>query len=610
MAFGLHNYFRLDQLDDVRALGLVSGDILVWDAVEEEFTKVNSSTFGGSEPPFAISDITGLQTALDGKQPIDSDLTTFAGLSPTNDDIVQRKAGAWTNRTPAQFKTDLSLTKSDVGLGNVDNTSDADKSISTATQAALDLKAPIANPTFTGTVTLAGDPASSLQAATKQYVDSLAINVGKRARARAATTASITISTALNDGDTLDGVTLATGDLVLVKNQSATEENGVYVVGPSPARSSEFDTYNEHPGSLVAVAEGSTNADTLWLCTSNDGGTLGSTAISFSKMVIAGELLSANNLSDLSDTSSARNNLGVAIGTHVQAYDGDLAAIAGLSASNDDFIQRKTGAWTNRTVAQVKTDLGLDGAPTATTIARIAHVGGPLHGAATQTYIAATETSAGVANVTLYTVPSGKIAIVLWVTARNHSGSDRQARPRLYRDSNSYDLSDSPPTISTGSIQAVQPDHFWPLFFETDEIRVFVTGDNVDLYAQILLVDSSTVLLSDFLATSISASGTLYECPSGRSAILLPRDIQQRYGSFIFSNSTGSNATVTTYRIPDGESIGDEFIIKSDDVNNGQTYEINNVPIFLNAGDSIAYASTQTGSGWIYGAILEFETPS
>lgn len=83
---------------------------------------------------------TAAQTALDAKQPLDSDLTTIGGLTPSNDDILQRKAGAWANRTPAQLKTDLALVKGDVGLGNVDNTSDANKPISTATQTALDAK--------------------------------------------------------------------------------------------------------------------------------------------------------------------------------------------------------------------------------------------------------------------------------------------------------------------------------------------------------------------------------------------------------------------------------------------------------------------------------------
>lgn len=76
-------------------------------------------------------------------QPLDSDLTAIAGLSPVNDDLIQRKAGAWTNRTPSQVKTDLALTKGDVGLGNVDNTSDTNKPISTATQTALDAKQPL-----------------------------------------------------------------------------------------------------------------------------------------------------------------------------------------------------------------------------------------------------------------------------------------------------------------------------------------------------------------------------------------------------------------------------------------------------------------------------------
>jgi hypothetical protein len=59
-------------------------------------------------------------------QAFDADLSAIAALSPSNDDIVQRKAGAWTNRTVAQYKTDLAL-------NNVDNTSDATKNSATAT---------------------------------------------------------------------------------------------------------------------------------------------------------------------------------------------------------------------------------------------------------------------------------------------------------------------------------------------------------------------------------------------------------------------------------------------------------------------------------------------
>lgn len=73
-----------------------------------------------------------------------------------------------------------------------------------------------------------------------------------------------------------------------------------------------------------------------------------------------GALLAANNLSDVGNAGTSRTNLGVAIGTDVEAHDADLTTIAGLSPTNDDIIQRKSGAWTNRTPAQYKSDLLLN----------------------------------------------------------------------------------------------------------------------------------------------------------------------------------------------------------------------------------------------------------
>lgn len=93
---------------------------------------------------------------------------------------------------------------------------------------------------------------------------------------RAVATSNVDISTALENGDTLDGVSLVTGDLVLLTGQTAAAENGVYVVVASGAasRHASFDAYDELPGIFFSVMEGTTNGDTLWRCTSDRGGTI------------------------------------------------------------------------------------------------------------------------------------------------------------------------------------------------------------------------------------------------------------------------------------------------------------------------------------------------
>jgi hypothetical protein len=149
-----------------------------------------------------------------------------------------------------------------------------------------------------GSITGMSDPANASDVTTKGWVEALVAAGVKRGTVRIATTGNVTISTALNAGDSIDGVVLVGGDLVLVKSQSAPAENGIYVAGAVPARSAEFDTYNEHPGAFLAVQEGSTLADTFWFCTSNVGGTLNTTAIAFSQFVATGDVLGQSSSVD------------------------------------------------------------------------------------------------------------------------------------------------------------------------------------------------------------------------------------------------------------------------------------------------------------------------
>jgi len=113
-------------------------------------------------------------------QPLDSDLTTIAGLTATTDNVIQSVAGAWAARTPTQLKSTLALVSSDVGLGNVTNTSDANKPVSTAQQAALDLKADLASPALTGNPTAPTQTAgnNSTRLATTAFVTAAIAGAG------------------------------------------------------------------------------------------------------------------------------------------------------------------------------------------------------------------------------------------------------------------------------------------------------------------------------------------------------------------------------------------------------------------------------------------------
>lgn len=98
----------------------------------------------------------------------------------------------------------------------------------------------------------------------------------------AATTANITIATALNNGDTLDtSVTLATGDRVLVKNQTDATQNGIYIVGVTPVRAADFDTWQDVPGAIVGVTGGTVNAGLSFLAIAAASGAVGTDAIAF-----------------------------------------------------------------------------------------------------------------------------------------------------------------------------------------------------------------------------------------------------------------------------------------------------------------------------------------
>ena len=143
-------------------------------------------------------------------------------------------------------------------------------------------------------------PSGGNDATNKTYVDGLISGLNSlfdaKGSVRAATSAAGTLATSFENGDVVDGVTLATGDRILIKNQAAPAENGIYVVAASgaPTRATDMDAWAEIPGAFVAVEEGTANADTIWLCTANAGGTLNTTAITWQQIPTTAGYTTAN----------------------------------------------------------------------------------------------------------------------------------------------------------------------------------------------------------------------------------------------------------------------------------------------------------------------------
>lgn len=130
------------------------------------------------------------------------------------------------------------------------------------------------------------DPTSAQDAATKKYVDDLAQGLDVKASVRVATTTNGTLATAFQNGSTVDGVTLATGDRILIKNQSTASQNGIYTVNASgaPTRATDADSSAKvTSGMYCFVEEGTANGDTGWVLTTNQTITLGSTSLTFTK---------------------------------------------------------------------------------------------------------------------------------------------------------------------------------------------------------------------------------------------------------------------------------------------------------------------------------------
>jgi len=227
-------------------------------------------------------------------------------------------------------------------------------------------------------------PAADLDAANKAYVDAARTGLDVKASVRAATTAALTLVSDLENGDTLDGVTLATGDRVLVKNQGTGAENGIYIVAASgaPSRSTDADSNAEvTPGMFTFVEEGTTNADSGWVMTNDGAITVGTTALTFALFSVAGTIFAGDGLSKSGDVLNVntKSDGGLQITSDeleikVDAGTGGLETTAGgLAITTVNITEGGTNAATEADARDNLAATSASGLTTTTpTIARIA----------------------------------------------------------------------------------------------------------------------------------------------------------------------------------------------------------------------------------------------
>jgi hypothetical protein len=200
-------------------------------------------------------------------------------------------------------------------------------------------------------------PTASTDAANKAYVDSVSQGLDVKQSVRVSTTANVDLSTALEAGDVIDGVTLVAGNRVLVKHQTSAADNGLYVVQASgaAARSDDANISSEvTAGFFTFVEEGTLYGNTGWVLTTDNPITLGTTELTFTQFSGTGTFTAAAGLTltgtafsvDVTPSSGEPSliNTGGAVEVKVNTTDGLEVTASGVGINNGTGLTFSSGA--------------------------------------------------------------------------------------------------------------------------------------------------------------------------------------------------------------------------------------------------------------------------
>ena len=189
-------------------------------------------------------------------------------------------------------------------------------------------------------ITNLADPTADADAANKGYVDGVAQGLDVKDSVVATTTANGTLSTAFANGQSIDGVTLQTGDRILLKNQTTASQNGIYNVNASgaPSRATDMGTGSNAAGAFVFVEQGTVNAENGFTCTSDTGSAVvGTNNLTFAQFSGAGQIIAGDGLDKSGNTLSVDLKAigGLVIESTELALKLDASSITGTLAIGD-----------------------------------------------------------------------------------------------------------------------------------------------------------------------------------------------------------------------------------------------------------------------------------
>ena len=189
-------------------------------------------------------------------------------------------------------------------------------------------------------ITGLADPTADADAANKGYVDGVAQGLDVKDSVVATTTANGTLSSAFANGQSIDGVTLQTGDRILIKNQSTASQNGIYNVNASgaPSRTTDMGTGSNAAGAFVFVEEGTINAENGFTCTSDTGSAVvGTNNLTFAQFSGAGQIIAGDGIDKSGNTLNLdlKTNGGLQIQSTELALKLDASSITGTLAIGD-----------------------------------------------------------------------------------------------------------------------------------------------------------------------------------------------------------------------------------------------------------------------------------